>query len=118
MKRFSRALLLALGLAASLGTLPAASVAQEIPLEKSSSGTFTIEYAGNHFRINSNVEVRVRFEYVTLTQVKLSFVSEDGQPGRISIYWVEFQHTIYSGPVPTTETWEGTLNTEGGFVDR
>ncbi len=118
MKRFSRVLLLALGLAVSLGSLPAASVAQEIPLEKSSQGTFTIEYAGQHFRVNSTVPIKVRFEVVSSNQVKLTFVSETGIAGRVSIYWVEFQTNIYSGPIPTIEPWEGTLNTEGGFVDR
>jgi hypothetical protein len=118
MKRFSRVLLLTLGLAISLGSLPAASVAQEIPLEKSSTGFFTVEYAGQHFRINSTVPIKVRFEFVTTYQVKLTFVSETGLAGRVSIYWVEFQTNIYSGPIPTGEPWEGTLNTEGGFVDR
>ena len=119
MRRFSRVLLLALGLAASLGTLPLATIAQEIPLEKSNSGTWSVEYAGHHFRISSTVPVKVRFEFVTSTQVKLTFFNETGMSGRVSIYWVEFQKYIFTGPVPTaTEPWEGTLDTEGGFVDR
>jgi hypothetical protein len=118
MKRFSRALVLALGLAASLGSPPPASIAQEIPLEKSSSGAFTVEYAGQHFRVNSTIPVTVRFEFVTSTTVKLKFISQSGASGRVSIYWVEFDKNIYTGPIPTSEPWEGTLNTEGGFVDR
>jgi hypothetical protein len=117
MKRFSLALLLALGLAAVF-TLPPVSIAQEIPLEKSSSGTWSVEYAGHHFRISSTVAVKVRFELISPSEVKLTFVSETGQSGRVSIYWVEFQKYVYAGPVPVVEPWEGTLDTEGGFVDR
>lgn len=116
MKRFALALLLALGLSAALGTQ--VSVAQEIPLEKSNSGNFAVEYGGQHFRVTSTVGVRVRFELVTPTQIKLTFVSETGAPGRVSVYWVEFQKFIYSGPIPVSEPWEGSLDTEGGFVDR
>ena len=119
MRRFSRAVLLALGLAASLGTLPMPAAAQEIPLEKSNSGTWSVEYAGHHFKISSTVAVKVRFEFVSATQVKLTFYSENDSPGRVSVYWAEFQKYIYTGPVPSSyEPWEGTLNTEGGFVDR
>lgn len=117
MKRFSLALLLTLGLA-SFFSLPPVSIAQEIPLEKSNSGTWSVEYAGQHFRVNSTVSVRIRFELVGSTQIKLTFVSESGVPGRVSIYWVEFTKYIYTGPIPTSEPWEGTLDTEGGFVDR
>jgi len=117
MKRFSLALLLALGLAASF-SVPRAPLADEIPLEKTSSGTESVEYANQHFRIVSNVEVRIRFEMLSPTQIKLSFVSETGQSGKVSIYWVEFSKYIHNGPVPQSIAWEGTLNTEGGFIDR
>lgn len=118
MKRIVRSLLLAIGLIATLS--PAlVSFADELPFEKESSGTFAVEYANQHFRINSNVSVKVRFEQVAPNQIKLTFSSESGGSGKVSVYWVEFAKTIYSGPVPTSfEPWEGTLNTEGGFVDR
>jgi hypothetical protein len=117
MKRLSRAVLLALGLVV-LFAAPRAPVAEEVPLEKSSTGSWSVEYAGQHFRISSTVAVRIRFEMVSATEVKLTFVSETGQSGKVSIYWVEFQKYIFNGPIPTAEPWEGTLNTEGGFVDR
>ena len=118
MKRVVRSLLLAIGLLATLS--PAlVSFADELPLEKSSSGTFAVEYANQHFRISSTVSVTVRFEQVSPSEIKLTFSSENASAGKVSVYWVEFTKTIYSGPVPTSyEPWEGTLNTEGGFVDR
>lgn len=117
MMRLSRALLLVLGLVATFSLAPV-SFAQEIPLEKSSSGTWSVEYAGHHFRISSNVAVTVRFELLPSSDLKLTFVSATGQSGRVSIYWVEFQKYVFAGPVPVAEPWVGTLDTEGGFVDR
>ncbi len=118
MKRIVRSLLLAIGLVVMFSP-PPASFADELPLEKSSSGTFSVEYANQHFRITSTVSVKVRFEQIAPDQVKLTFYSENSSAGKVSVYWVEFAKTIYSGPVPAAyEPWEGTLNTEGGFVDR
>jgi hypothetical protein len=118
MKRTSRMLLLVFALALC-GLRAGVSMAQELPIEKSSSGSWSVEYAGQHFRIHSTVGVTVRFELLSPTQIKLSFVSESGTAsGRVSVYWVEFQKYIYAGPIPAPEPWEGTLNTEGGFVDR
>lgn len=118
MKRIVRLLVLAIGLVTMFS--PAlVSHAQELPLEKSSSGTWSVEYANQHFRINSTVAVTVRFELLSPTDIKLTLYSATGQSGKVSVYWVEFQKYIYSGPTPTSmEPWEGTLNTEGGFVDR
>lgn len=118
MKRSSRALWLVIALAVCSSPL-AVSVAQELPLEKSQpSGTWPLEYAGQHFRVTSTVPVKIKFELLTETLVKIKFISETGLSGRVSIYWVEFEKYIYSGPIPTVEPWEGTLDTEGGFVDR
>ncbi|HEX6790234.1 MAG TPA: hypothetical protein VF247_02900 [Candidatus Krumholzibacteria bacterium] len=118
MKRIVRSLLLAIGLV-TLFSPPPVSFADELPLEKSSSGTFSVEYANQHFRISSTVAVKVRFEQLAPDLVKLTFYSESSAAGKVSVYWVEQSKTIYSGPVPTSfEPWEGTLNTEGGFVDR
>jgi len=119
MKHLFRALLLALGLAACLGTSePSFAQEQEMPLEKSSTGTTSIEYGGQHFRVTATAKVKIRFEMVSTTEIKLTFVSETGQPGTVAIYWVEFSKHIYNGPIPTSEPWEGDLNTEGGFIDR
>jgi hypothetical protein len=117
MKRFSRALLLAFGLAVSFGA-PSALFADELPLEKSSSGTWSVEYAGQHFRVVSTAAVKVRFEMVSPAQIKVAIVSESGQSGRVSVYWIEFSKFVYNGQIPTSLPWEGTLNTEGGFIDR
>lgn len=117
MKRLFRGIALAIALAAGFA-IPPVSIADEIPLEKTSSGTWSVEYGGHHFRINSTAPVKVRFEFVTATQIRLTFVADSSASGRVSIYWVEYQKYIYNGPIPQAEPWEGTLNTEGGFVDR
>lgn len=118
MKRLFHGIALAIVLAAGLAA-PPVTIADEIPLEKSSTGSFRIEYAGHHFRINATDPVKVRFQLLTPTQIKLTFVAEPGATGTVSVYWVEYQKFIYNGPIPqSTEPWEGTLNTEGGFVDR
>ena len=118
MRHFSRALLLVLGLAACIG-LPAASIAEELPLEKISSGTWAVEYAGQHFKVASQVPVKLRFEYLSPTQIKLTITSEHVGGGKVTVYWEEFEKFVYQGPVPTSaEPFEGILNTEGGFVDR
>jgi hypothetical protein len=117
MKRLFRGIMLALALAAGF-SIPFA-IADEIPLEKTSSGTWSVEYNGQHFRVNSTAPVKVRFEQVSPTEIKLTFLADSSASGRVSIYWVEFQKYVYNGPIPqSTEPWEGTLNTEGGFVDR
>jgi len=118
MKRLYRALLLALGLAAFLGT-PPVSLADQIPVEKSNSGTWSVEFDNQHFRVVSTATVKVRFEQVAPNQIRLRIYSETGAQGKVSVYWVEFQKYLYNGPIPSSmEPWEGTLNTEGGFVDR
>lgn len=117
MKRLFHGIALALVLAASV--IAPVAIADEIPLEKTSSGTWAVEYNGHHFRVNSTAPVKVRFELLSPTEIKLTFLAESSASGRVSIYWVEFQKYVYNGPIPqSTEPWEGTLNTEGGFVDR
>jgi hypothetical protein len=118
MKNLSRVLLLVLGLAV-LTTQAPVSRADEMPLEKSSGGYTTMTYDGQTFRVNASAVVKIRFEMVGTSSIKISLVSDDGaSPGRVSIYWVNFQKYIYLGQIPLSEPWEGTLDTEGGFVDR
>jgi hypothetical protein len=117
MKRLSRALLLALGLLV-LASPPQPTRADEIPLVKAGSGTWEEFYAGQSFRITATAPVRIRFELVSPTEIKLTFISDTGQPGRVTVYWNQFLKYIYTGPIPQGLPWEGTLDTEGGFVDR
>jgi len=120
MKLLSRVLVLVLGLAVLSVHVPV-SRAEELPLEKTAQGggTTTLEYAGQTFRVNATVAVKLRFEMLSPTLIKISMVSDDGSSsGKCSIYWVEFQKYIFLGTVPISPPWEGTLNTEGGFVDR
>ena len=117
MRRFVRALLLAAGLA-TIFVAPRAPVAQEMPLEKSSSGAWSVEYGGQHFRVSATVAVKLRFELTSPTTIKVSVVSETGETGRATIYWSEFQKYIFTGQIPVGEPWTGSIDTEGGFVDR
>lgn len=117
MKRFTRALLLAVGLATTI-VAPRAPVAQEMPLEKASSGAWSVTYGGQHFRVSATVAVKLRFELTSPTTIKVTVVSETGESGRATIYWSEFQKYIFTGQIPIGEPWAGSLDTEGGFVDR
>ena len=116
MKRLARALLLAIGLVTLYR--PVASFAQEMPLEKISSGTYTVLYGGQAFRVNAAVVVRITFEMISPTEIKVAVVSATGATGRVTIYWADFDKYIFQGMAPVSEPWEGTLNTEGGFIDR
>jgi len=117
MKRFIRALLLAVGVA-TIFVAPRSLLAQEMPLEKCSSGAWSVEYSGQHFRVSSTVAVKLRFELLSPSTIKVSVVSETGESGRATIYWSEFSKYIFTGQVPVGEPWTGSLDTEGGFVDR
>lgn len=117
MKRLSCALLLALGILL-LADQPSVTNAQQIPLEKTTSGASEITYAGQTFRVSATVPVRIRFELLSPTAIKLTFVSDTGANGRLTVYWLDFQKYIFTGQMPVSVPWEGTLDTEGGFVDR
>ena len=118
MKLLFRVLLLVTGLAV-LSLHAPMSRAEEMPLEKTAAGATTLTYAGQTFRVNATAAVKIRFEMLTPTTMRITMVSEDGvSPGKLSLYWVDFQKSIYLGTIPISPPWEGTLNTEGGFVDR
>jgi hypothetical protein len=119
MKLLSRVLLLVAGLAV-LSLHAPVTRAEELPLEKTATGgTTTLTYAGQTFKVNTSAAVRIRFEMVDDTHIQITMASDDGYTsGKVSIYWVDFQKYIYLGTIPIDPAWQGTLNTEGGFVDR
>jgi hypothetical protein len=121
MKLLSRVLALALGLWSLSVNVPITR-ADELPLEKVAPGggsTRTLIYADQTFRVNSSAALKIRFEMLSPTQIRIYFAaSDDGSVGRCSIYWVNFQKYIYSGTIPISPPWQGDLDTEGGFVDR
>jgi hypothetical protein len=118
MKLLSRVLLLVVGLAVVSMHAPV-SRAEELPLEKTAAGTTALTYAGQTFRVNTTAAVKIRFEEPSPGLIRITMVSDDGaSPGKVSLYWVDFQKYVYIGQIPLSEPWSGTLNTEGGFVDR
>ncbi|HET6348547.1 MAG TPA: hypothetical protein VFH88_05625 [Candidatus Krumholzibacteria bacterium] len=118
MKTLPRVLLLICGLAV-VSALAPVSRAEELPLEKTSSGSTLLTYAGQTFKVNSSAAVRIRFETVSATAIKISLVSDNGSTGgRVTIYWSNFDKYIYIGQIPLLDPWTSTLNTEGGFIDR
>jgi hypothetical protein len=119
MKLLSRVLLFAVGLAV-LSVHAPVSRAEELPMEKrAAAGNVTMEYAGQTFRVNATAAVKLRFEQIDPTTIRLSLVSDDGSSsGKVSIWWVNFSKYVYLGTIPLGEPWTGDLNTEGGFVDR
>jgi hypothetical protein len=121
MKLLSRVLVLALGLTVLSAYVPMAR-ADELPLEQTAPGggvTTTLQYGGQTFRVNSTAALKVKFEMLSPTEIRITLgLGEDGLPGKCSIYWVDFKKYIYTGIIPLTPTVEGDLDTEGGFVDR
>lgn len=119
MKLLSRALLLLVGLTVLSAHVPTAR-AEELPIERTAApGAMVMEFAGQTFRVNASAAVKIRFELVTPSLIRMSLVSEDGtSPGKLSVYWTNYQKYVYLGTIPLAEPWQGTLHTEGGFVDR
>jgi len=118
MKLLSRVLLVAVGLAV-LSVHAPVSRAEQLPMEKRAvSGTVTLDYAGQSFRVNATAAVMIRFELINDTTIHLTLATDDSSPGKVSIYWVNFSKYVYLGQIPLSEPWTGDLNTEGGFVDR
>jgi hypothetical protein len=117
MKLLSRALLLWLCLAAPL--VPTVSIGDELPIEqKVSPGTAYLTYEGQTFRITTTTTVEVRFEKISPSLIRIEFIAAAGSPGKISVYWLNFDKAIYNGLVPLEDPWSADLNTEGGFIDR
>ena len=117
MKLLPRKFLLVFALLAAL--VPVASPGDELTLEeKVSPGTVFLSYEGQNFRITTTTPVEIRFERVSPTLIHIEFVSASGTPGKISVYWLNFEKPVYNGQVPLLEAWEADLNTEGGFIDR
>jgi hypothetical protein len=121
MKLLSRVLLLAVGLAVLSAHAPTVSRAGEMPVEKKApNGVTTLTYGGQTFRVTASAQVIIRFEEISPTLIRISLIADEETIGnsKISMYWVDFQTYIYVGLIPLDIPWEGTLNTEGGFVDR
>ena len=129
MKRLlPRISIIALALVALLGVFSAFGQSLPLPLEKKvPAGTTTIEYAGQILRFTSSTPLYLRLEPVSLTKIQYRVRVYPGVPvptgpvgtseNNLNIFWVNTGTDIYEGGAPS-ETLEGTLNTEGGFVDR
>lgn len=120
--------LIALGLVFLFGAVSAFGDSLPLPLEKKlPAGESTIQYAGQSFRFTSSVPLWVRLEPVSETRIQYRVKVYPGHPipsgpvgtaeNALEIYWVNVGTDIYDGGVPSG-TIEGTLDTEGGFVDR
>ncbi len=111
-----------------LGAVSAFGDSLPLPLEKKvPAGESTIQYAGQTLRFTSSVPLYVRLEPVTETRIRFRVKVYPGHPiptgpvgtaeNSLEIYWVNIGNDIYDGGI-SSETIEGTLDTEGGFVDR
>ena len=120
MKLLSRVLTLVLGLAV-LSMYAPITRADEMPVEKIAPGgnTTTLTYAGQTFRVNATAALKLRFEMLSPTEIRIYLSTTDGSSTtKCSVYWVDFQKYIFTGVVPIDPPWQGDLDTEGGFVDR
>lgn len=111
--------------------LPLTLLADQLPapLEKKlPSGVTTVSYAGQNLRFTSPTPLVVRLEPVNATRIKLTVraygsTSDGGPAGSASaldlnIYWENWSNTVYNGPPPVSQDWEGVLNTESGFTEK
>ena len=120
----------ALGLVFLFGVVSAFGDSLPLPLEKKvPAGETVIVYAGQTLRFTTSVPLFVRLEPIppssTLIQYHVRVYPGHPVPSgpvgtaenSLQIYWVNFGTDVYEGGAPS-ETLEGILNTEGGFVDR
>jgi len=100
-----------------------------VPLEKKvTAGTTLVNYAGQTFRFSTPVALLVKCDPLSPTRFKMTVSLYPGTPpphavsgstiDELQIFWTNFNTDVYTGGVPSSEPWTGTLNTEGGFVDR
>lgn len=111
--------------------IPATGFGDEmlVPLEKKVvAGTTLVNYAGQTLRFSTPVALLVKCDPISPTQFRLTVSLYPGTPSphgvsgnavdQLQIFWTNFNTDVYSGGIPSSEPWIGTLNTEGGFVDR
>lgn len=124
MKTLSR-VLIASALLAMLVT-PLAIMAGQIPEpaeKKVVAGTTTIDYAGQTFRFTTPVALKVKFEPLSFTQLKLTVspyagsVPSSKSTSTVEIFWQDTSSEVYNGPVPDP-SWTGVLNSESGFTEK
>lgn len=99
------------------------------PMEKIiSPGVTNVNYAGQNFRFNTTVYIQVSFIPRDFNLIELKFISHSATTTRtpamavspaaqISIDWVTWNTTIFSGS-PPPEGWTGLLNTESGYTEK
>ncbi len=119
----------ALALFVWVGSVIAEPAGLQLPVEKKlPAGESTVEYAGQVLRFTSSVPLHVRLEPLSQTLIRFRVRVQPGHAlptgpagsstNNLEIYWVNVGTDVYQGGAPTADTIEGTLNTEGGFVDR
>lgn len=127
MKVLARLLVAGVVLAALLTPLTILADQLPLPLQKKiNPGVTTISYAGQDLRFTTAVPLVVRLEPLSTTRIKLT-VSAYGAPAGgghaaapadLNIYWENWDSDVYTGPPPTSDDWEGVLNTESGFTEK
>lgn len=119
---------LALGLAILLSAFSAFGDSLPLPVEKKiPAGETTIEYVGQSLRFTTSVPLLVRLGPIGLTRIQYQVKVQPGysvpngpvgsSENNLEIFWVNIGADVYQGGLPSGSI-EGTLNTEGGFVDR
>ena len=126
MKVFTRLLVVSVVLATVLMPLTALADGLPAPLDKKlTPGVHTISYAGQQLRFTTPVSLIVRFEPVSMVEIKLTvrgYGVPSGAQGAagaaLNIFWENYYDDVYNGPPPMDDDWEGILNTESGFTEK
>lgn len=127
MKALQRIVVASVVLAVLLAPLALLADQLPAPLEKKiTPGVTTIAYAGQNLRFTTDVALVIRFDAMSATQIKLTVkaygsTSPSAASGTtdLNIYWENFNTDIYTGPAPpSSQPWEGVLNSESGFTEK
>jgi hypothetical protein len=111
-----------------LGVSTASGDSLNLPLEKKVQiGESVVVYAGQTLRFTTSVPLLVRLEPLSPGRIQFKIKVHPGyaiptgpvgsSENNLLVHWVNYGTDVYQGGAPS-ETIEGVLNTEGGFVDR
>jgi hypothetical protein len=127
MKALSRLVVVSVMLAVLL--VPLATMSDQLPaplIKTVFPPQETIYYADQTLKFTTTVPLKVDLIALGPGKVRLKFKAAEIRGGAsaapsamtLQIYWENWDNEIYNGYPPTTEPWDGILNTESGFTEK
>ena len=121
--------LLVAGFALALFLAPQMIQADQLPLpldKKLPAGVTTVNYAGQSLRFTTPVPLIISLSPISETRIRLTVrsyggggASQGAVAANVTIYWENYNSDVYTGPAPpSSQPWEGTLNSESGFTEK